>query len=101
METAAATAPEAPAISTVLASVEVAAPPKIRPKMETVPSSMPKTTVPAEWPNELRSRCKIEPSVMLGLRLLSRATRCPFDASCCAEPVEGAIYPCRPHCYDL
>src|SRR5262249_55267291 len=62
METAAATAPVAPAISTVLVSVVVAATPKIKPKMETVPSSIPKTMVPAEFLNELRSRCNIEPN---------------------------------------
>jgi hypothetical protein len=60
IETAAAIAPEAPAISTVLVSLVVAATPKIRPKMETVPSSIPKTIVPAELMNELRIRCRIE-----------------------------------------
>lgn len=61
METAAAAAPEAPAISTVFVLVVVAATPKIKPKMETVPSSMPKTIVPAELTTELRRRCKVEP----------------------------------------
>jgi hypothetical protein len=42
-------------------SVVVAATPKIKPKMETVPSSIPKTMVPAEFLNELRSRSKIDP----------------------------------------
>src|SRR5215472_16291881 len=60
METAAAIAPEAPAISTVLVSLVVAATPKIKPKMETVPSSIPKTIVPAELVNELRNRCRIK-----------------------------------------
>jgi hypothetical protein len=41
--------------------VVVAATPKIKPKMETVPSSIPKTMVPAEFLNELRSRAKIDP----------------------------------------
>src|SRR5262249_44474378 len=61
METAAATAPVAPAISTVLVSVVVAATRNIKPKMETVPTSIPKTMVPAEFLNELRSRSKIDP----------------------------------------
>src|SRR5215472_19106710 len=60
METAAAIAPEAPAISTVLVSLVVAATPKIKPKMETVPSSIPKTIVPAELVNELRNRRRIK-----------------------------------------
>ncbi len=47
METAAAKAPDAPAISTVLLSLVVAATPSTRPKIETVPSSMPKTISPA------------------------------------------------------
>jgi hypothetical protein len=65
IETAAATAPEAPAISTALVLVIVAATPKIRPKIETVPSSMPKTTVPAELSSELRSRYKVEATVIV------------------------------------
>lgn len=81
METAAAAAPEAPAIRTVFGSVVVAATPKIRPKMETVPSSMPKTIVPAELTNEVRNRCRTEPSSiglppllsMLGRAALSRS----------------------------
>lgn len=74
METAAAAAPEAPAIRTVLVSVVVAATPKIRPKIETVPSSIPKTTVPAELTNELRSRCAVEASVII--RVFLRRSRC-------------------------
>src|ERR1700730_17944808 len=65
METAAAAAPEAPAISTVLALVVVAATPKINPKMETVPSSMPNTIVPAELMIERRICCHVEPIVMM------------------------------------
>src|SRR5215813_11334244 len=65
METAAAAAPEAPAISTVLVLVVVAATPKIRPKMETVPSSMPNTIVPAELMIERCNRCHVEPCVMM------------------------------------
>src|SRR5271163_429058 len=61
MDTAAATAPVAPAIRTVFVLSVVAATPKIKPKMETVPSSMPKTMVPAELTIEPRRRCKIEP----------------------------------------
>jgi hypothetical protein len=57
--------PEAPAISTALVLVVVAATPKIRPKIETVPSSIPKTTVPAELSSELRSRCKVEAMVIV------------------------------------
>src|ERR1700733_10798424 len=65
MDTAAAAAPEAPAIRTVFVLVVVAATPKIKPKMETVPSSIPKTIVPAELANEIRRRCKIEPIFIL------------------------------------
>ena len=61
MDTAAAAAPEAPAIRTVFVLLVVAATPKIKPKMETVPSSMPKTIVPAELAIETRRRRKIEP----------------------------------------
>jgi hypothetical protein len=65
METAAAAAPEAPAINTVLVLVVVAATPNINPKMETVPSSMPNTIVPAELTIERCSRCHVEPVVMI------------------------------------
>ena len=65
METAAAAAPEAPAMSTVALLEVVAATPKIRPKMETVPSSIPNTMVPAELLSELRSRCKVDAIVIV------------------------------------
>ena len=59
METAAAAAPEAPATSTVALLDVVAATPKISPKIETVPSIIPKTMVPAEAISELFSRFRI------------------------------------------
>jgi hypothetical protein len=65
METAAAAAPEAPAMSTVALFDVVAATPKIRPKIETVPSSIPNTMVPAELISELRSRCKVDAIVIV------------------------------------
>lgn len=52
-------------MSTVLALVVVAATPKIRPKMETVPSSIPNTMVPAEFRKEARSRCNVEAIVIV------------------------------------
>src|SRR5690349_23199839 len=48
MDTAAATAPVAPASSTGALLVELAATPKTRPKIDTVPSSMPKTISPTD-----------------------------------------------------
>jgi hypothetical protein len=42
-----------------LVSEVVAATPKISPKIETVPSSMPNTMVPAESANERRRRCRV------------------------------------------
>src|SRR6266566_4400728 len=65
METAAAAAPEAPAMSTVALLDVVAATPKIRPKIETVPSSIPNTMVPAELISERRSRCKVDAIVIV------------------------------------
>ena len=44
----------------------VAATPKIRPKMETVPFSIPNTTVPAELASELRSRRNVATIVIVG-----------------------------------
>jgi hypothetical protein len=38
----------------------VATTPKIKPKMETVPSSMPNTTVPTDLTSETCSRCIVE-----------------------------------------
>jgi hypothetical protein len=38
----------------------LAATPKINPKMDTVPSSMPNTMVPADLTNEARKRWKID-----------------------------------------
>jgi hypothetical protein len=66
METAAAAAPDAPAMSVAALFVVVAATPKIRPKMETVPSSIPKTMVPAELTSERRSRCKVDAIAIVG-----------------------------------
>src|SRR3954454_5886203 len=56
MDTAAAAAPDAPAISTTLLLDVVAATPKTRPKMDTVPSSIPNTIVPADLLSEPISR---------------------------------------------
>jgi hypothetical protein len=56
IDTAAAITPVPPASSTACESGAAAATPKTRPKMETVPSSMPNTIEPAEPVNERRIR---------------------------------------------
>ena len=56
IHTAAATAPVPPASSTALELGAEAATPKTRPKIETVPSSMPKTMDPTEAKKERRIR---------------------------------------------
>jgi hypothetical protein len=43
----------------------VAATPKIRPKIDTVPSSIPNTMVPAELTSELRRRCQVAAMVII------------------------------------
>ena len=56
IDTAAAIAPVPPASSTALELGAEAATPKTRPKIETVPSSMPKTMDPTEARKDRRSR---------------------------------------------
>jgi len=56
IDTAAATAPVPPASSTARESGAEAATPKTRPKIETVPSSMPNTIEPTESRNERQTR---------------------------------------------
>ena len=44
----------------------MAATPKIKPKIETVPSSIPNTMVPAELTSEVRRRCQVAAIVTVG-----------------------------------
>lgn len=44
----------------------MSATPKIKPKIETVPSSIPNTMVPAELTSEVRRRCQVAAIVIVG-----------------------------------
>ena len=79
IETAAATAPEAPAMTTAAVLDVVAATPKIRPKIDTVPSSIPNTMVPAELTSELRRRCQVAAMVIVGPLCHASAARALLD----------------------
>jgi hypothetical protein len=65
IETAAAMAPVAPASKTIELLVVLLATPKTSPKIETVPSYMPKTISPMELVKDFPMRCQSElPAVL-------------------------------------
>jgi len=73
IDTAAATAPVAPASSTACESGAAAATPKTRPKIDTVPSSMPNTMEPTEATKERRIRPASVPGAATWVSARSRA----------------------------
>jgi hypothetical protein len=69
--------------------VVVAATPKINPKMDTVPSSMPNTTVPADLTSEARSRWNVAANA-IRVSSLRRQRRPPLSMT----PAQSSYQKC-------